>query len=541
MTTSSSAAAIERTAGAIARTSVKGVDAALIVASLLFGAPSLAYPFGPHQGLFYYMGREWFLRGALPYRDMVEHKSPGIFVIHGSLVSVFGEHPWPIRLLDLAFVLGIGAFAASLLEDGARGGGRRTPGLLGVCCLTASVLYFGVFSFGETAQCELPMLFFAMASLVAARRIAGVASAAIVAGLCGGAAVIVKAPVFWVLLLALAAVSARAKGAGGWGRAAVAAGLFLAGAAIVPLLEIGYYAAHRALPDMVTCILKMSGHYADDAEKVHGFVQVLARTGGVVALFAPVSAVLLPLFALAAVAARRRGDRAASSRYAWALALFLASWAAVYTQHKFYRYHSVVFVGAFALLAGALLLDGVERFAPRLRARAPLLFAAGVVAAFCGSPALAGGWLSGASRALRLWSGGIDRAQYAAELDAADGRSSLADAERAAIWVRDHSTADDSVAVRGFEPQIYAESGRRYRGRFFSTEVITDPRRSQQGERWLDEERRAVESDPPALVVTPSASGEIVGADWHASFGYVERARFGSLRVLARDHATSRR
>jgi hypothetical protein len=52
-------------------------DAAGLVVAIVLGVASFVYPFGRDQGLYYYVGREWALRGAIPYRDVFDHKTPG--------------------------------------------------------------------------------------------------------------------------------------------------------------------------------------------------------------------------------------------------------------------------------------------------------------------------------------------------------------------------------------------------------------------------------------------------------------------------------
>src|SRR5579864_7791604 len=73
--------------------------------------PSLAYPFGRDQGLYFYVGREWLLRGALPYRDLFEQKTPGIYVVHAACIALFGERVWGIRVADVVAVALIGVLA----------------------------------------------------------------------------------------------------------------------------------------------------------------------------------------------------------------------------------------------------------------------------------------------------------------------------------------------------------------------------------------------------------------------------------------------
>ena len=60
------------------RQMTRKLDALLAAVGVLFGAASLAWPFGWDTSVHYYVGREWLLRGAIPYRDTFDHKTPGI-------------------------------------------------------------------------------------------------------------------------------------------------------------------------------------------------------------------------------------------------------------------------------------------------------------------------------------------------------------------------------------------------------------------------------------------------------------------------------
>src|SRR4051812_45005204 len=94
------------------------------------GAPPLGwaplpYPLGRDQGLYYYVAREWVARGAVPYRDVLDHKTPGIYLLHALTIGLFGQHQWSIRVADLACVVALGWLAGSLV---APRGTAPTPG-----------------------------------------------------------------------------------------------------------------------------------------------------------------------------------------------------------------------------------------------------------------------------------------------------------------------------------------------------------------------------------------------------------------------------
>lgn len=80
------------------------------------------------------MGREWALRGKIPYRDVFDHKTPGIYVLHALSVKVFGEVMWGIRVIDL---LGVVATAFVVAWLAAAPGKPITKGAVGRAALFA--------------------------------------------------------------------------------------------------------------------------------------------------------------------------------------------------------------------------------------------------------------------------------------------------------------------------------------------------------------------------------------------------------------------
>src|ERR1700712_4807576 len=119
---------------------VHPLDWLLLLLAVAFSAVTLGYPYGRDQGLYHYVGREWF-HGALPYRDVMDQKSPIIYLLYGFANMLFGEHLWSIRLLELIWVLTSGWLLglASAPRGEAPAAGVRGAGSLFVC-----LLYFGV-------------------------------------------------------------------------------------------------------------------------------------------------------------------------------------------------------------------------------------------------------------------------------------------------------------------------------------------------------------------------------------------------------------
>lgn len=85
------------------------IPAVILLLLLIFGLPSLFFPFGRDQGIHAQVGGAW-LAGEIPYRDVWHPKGFLSFVPHLLATAVFGHQMGGIRLLDL-----IWQFASGLL------------------------------------------------------------------------------------------------------------------------------------------------------------------------------------------------------------------------------------------------------------------------------------------------------------------------------------------------------------------------------------------------------------------------------------------
>ena len=143
-------------------------------------------------------------------------------------------------------------------------------------------------------------------------------------------------------------------------------------------------------------------------------------------------------------------------------------------------------------------------------------------------------WWTRYRAAVALVFGRIQKSDYARGFDVPAADFEYASSLAVGEWLRANSSPADNVAVRGFEPQVYVISGRRYEGRFFWTNFITDPRRSYARGDWLEEERAMLREKPPKFAVTIVDFGEVVGSDWYEPSGFKEVARYGKYHVLTR-------
>jgi hypothetical protein len=534
------------------RDRLRGPDAWLVVASLLFGAVSLSYPLGRDQGLFHYVGREWFAHGSLPYRDLVEHKTPGIFVIHGLLYLLFGDRQWPIRVVDLGFVCALGAFAAQVVRPR---DDRRIPGLTGVCCLTTSVMHYGYMNFWDSAQLEVVYTTLTFASLALALRGTNPLKTDLGAGLLVGLALIVKPPSIWFCLVTFGVVVHRSWQEGDRERRVprtlARAARFGVAAAFPAAVAVAYFAARGAAGEFALWILKVNAYYVSHASGPLSVRILYGRSRGIADWFQPMAPVVTAYFVLLAGWAWKTRDATMLRRCGLTAALAVAAYFSVAMQLKFYRYHTDVFAGPIAAAVGCLYLFFVERrelaaaspaASPATRpglaglaapSRLAALFAGAILFTYASGPRV-DLWLDAATRSIAYWSGSMSRDEFASTFNVPELAYDYAASERVGNWVREHSSPDDSVAVRGFEPQIYAVAERRYTGRFFWTNFITDDQRNLFKDQWRAEELGVLARTPPRFVVTVAFAGDIDRPEFFEKLGYERRMTDNAFAVYER-------
>jgi hypothetical protein len=112
---------------------------------------------------------------------------------------------------------------------------------------------------------------------------------------------------------------------------------------------------------------------------------------------------------------------------------------------------------------------------------------------------------------------------------------SYARSEVVGDWLRAHTTPDENITVRGFQPEIYAIARRRHIGRFFWTTFLTRESRAYRRPEWLAEDRRDLIEHPPKYVVTLSDIRQ--GPDsneFFAELGYHPVEEMGEFTILSK-------
>ena len=238
---------------------------------------------------------------------------------------------------------------------------------------------------------------------------------------------------------------------------------------------------------------------------------------------------------LTTIAALVRRDAALRERHLVACALVCAGVAAAVMQQKFYLLHWTSLLAP-ATVVGALLAADCRDLAPvhLRRAYAPLLFVCAMLACFATSERWQPWWGVGQHVAAYL-NGKIDRNQYADYFQFPEVGFWYGDSERAGRWVREHSSPNDFIAVRGFEPQVYAVAQRRYPARFFWTIYLTSPQRAdpKRRARFRAEDHAVFVARPPRFVVALAGAGnDVDNPGYFYPLGYAPRAQMGPFVIL---------
>jgi hypothetical protein len=510
------------------------VGLALAAIAVLLALPSLAFPFGRDQGLYFYVAREWVHRGSLPYRDVLDHKTLGIYVVHALAIVCFGDKLWGIRVFDtLAYML-VGVFAALVVTPR---GEKVRAGLLGASCLVAAVLFVGYLGFWDTAQSEIWYGMLGLGSCALAGRIRKEGPAAFASGLLSGAAFVMKPPAVWLVLVAVGVLFVRLRDehATAWPKRPLllAAARFSAGFLLFPGLVAAYFGAHHAIPAMLDIIVGANGYYVQHEKGATSVGEALTRTQEYVAFYQPASTLGTVLVA-AFLFRVRKVTAEQKRRWGIATALVLAAIGGVAMQQKYYLLHWGVMIPAATVVFVAFLyeLDVRGLFGPSPEKRG-LVVVVVLAAAFASSGAAAQRFYVNTERTLAYVTGHVERDRYLATFDMPFMHFSAKDDAQAADYLRAHTTPDDFVTVRGFSPQVYALAERRHHGRFFWTSFLTQTSRAYRRPEWLKEDLNALAEKPPKFVVVLRDERE--GPDSAAYFpDYEPRATFGEHLVLGR-------
>ena len=508
-------------------------------AAFAVGACSLVYPFGRDQGLYFYIGREWWLHGSLPYRDSFDVKTPGIYLLNALSYAWFGNAQWGIRCFDM---LVIGVLGWLVARCATRAGEPLRPGLVGLGVFAASVFYYGHFDYWHTAQCELYCSAFALLAIVIARSLPPAATrvrvvrTAVLAGLATGLAALFKPPALLLCAVGFVLLLERISADGG-GRArlrehvqrsALASVAFGAGTALVPVTVIAYFALAGGLAELYDVLVVNNQHYVVQGRWADSLDEVYASMLEGYQRFDPAITWLWLALLVALVHAMWRRDREAAVRRATPLVLLLAAHVIVLAQMKFVHYHWGVIVVPLALGCAVIAHDGAqwierERRPGVKRGRAivvQIATAVLVTGTFFGSGSDFIAWVETVRGAVRYQQGQEERSVFLQRFALDEPyRYAPARLEQVGEWLRANTLPEDLIAVRGFEPELYVIAERRFNGRFFWTTFLSTPSWAYRMQDWIVEDRRVFERAPPRWVLA---------LDW-AEYGVDSPAYFEAL------------
>jgi hypothetical protein len=505
----------------------RGIDAALGLLALAFAAPSLTYPLSRDQALYWYVGRDW-LAGAVPYRDVVEHKTPLVYAVYALGIALTGETMWAIRATEIAATLVLGWLASRLAVTARRA--TLPAGALGASLLVASVFYYGYLPFQDQGHSEIWCALFAAAAVVAARDVRDPRRAALVAGLCLGLAFVAKPPALAFAPLVVAALHGRRAGVARW--APTASLGFLAVVGVV----VAYFASRGAVAAMFDVVVRANGAFALEGRKASTAGEWLWRFWKALDWFQPWSWMFLGLCLTGIARGLVRRDEPLVRRYTRPLLWAACAYVAVLVQLKFYAYQHALFIVPCALLGATLWVD-LSRAArsPLRRAFAATAFAA-VTVVTCVADTPRDVWWLRARNAVRFARGELDASALVDSFDV-EGWIDMTSSHAAGEWVRTHAQPGEHLLVRGYDPQIYYFAGRRYGGRFFWSSVLVTPGLSYRRDEWLAADRADIERLRPAWVVTwfeSSTGAECEAPGWFEAMGWERSAVFGPFVVLYR-------
>jgi hypothetical protein len=503
------------------------VDLLLTLAAILVAAPSLFYPVSWDTSVHYYVAREWLLRGAIPYKDTFDHKTPGLYAMHAVAIAIFGDNVWGFRSLEIASVVALGVATAWLA---ARPGREPKPGMRGLGALVAVLFSFGCLNYWNLGQGELTCALFVTLSALAARRARRGRLGIFLSGALGGAALLMKPTALPFLCVSFWLCLRRERR---WGRVTTC---FVLGALLLPCVTAAYLAVHGALRASLDILVGANLDYVLHEPAIHKVADVGRASLKGFRYFAPLSYIVVALCAAALPATRwLRRDAHAFQNHVVASLFLLLAFLTVLVQAKFFPYHwslatggAALAVVSFAELAAGRIRAPVLRLlvAPALAACAVLAFtrAREPFAAWRTNCALTAGWLDG-----RVSDQTFARAPERAPIDPLNWQP-----KEVGEWIRLHSSPEDRILVRGASAEVYNVSGRRAPGRFFWSVFLSTPTRPYRREQWSSEDLAAIREHPPRyVIVREGAKPGIESADAFAPLGYSEQHRIGVWRILA--------
>lgn len=483
---------------------IQAFDLAGAFFAMLYGLPSLLYPFGADQSLFFYVGQMWF-SGGLPYRDAVDQKPPGIFALYGTAIALIGPHSWAIHALELAGVPVLGWCISRIVV-------RQRPvpdGVLGLGCVVVSVVYFTCFDYWCTGQAEFWQALFSLASFTVVICDERPHRSALAGGALAGLATLFKPSLPLLLVVMLCAVRAARTSVAF--RARVLAALRAialygaSAAAVIGLALLPFALSDGGLQAMYECLFEYNRTYASEQVEIFDRSWQFQMNWRWVGLWV-VAVCTLTVVAFGKALDKRRMYDVRTGLMCIGLLAFACM--GVLAQGKFFLYHWVVAAPFLALVVTWALVELTSSVRGVMIAT---LFSA-MLLVTAGTLLPSGYHIAYSSQVKDTWHyvrGEISFSQFSNLFPGPFGNNQSA-LRRVAALIRGRARPHDTLCVRGFMPAIYVYSGLRCPSRFpweqhlgsvWQPPISSYPRGDIRAA-WMSQHRSALAIHPPTFLVT---------------------------------------
>ncbi len=468
-----------------------GWDALGCLLGLLYGLPSLIYPFGADQGIHWYVGYGW-LHGHMPYATGISGKPPGIFVVHAIASALFGPEQSAIRALELLSMPLLGFFVASAARTL---GQALRPGAWGAATLLCSVVNYTYADYWNTAHPEHWAALCLLAGVHVASQAAHNRRRAVATGALCMAAFVLKYPAAAVAIPIALLCGLRA-----WREHperrltafAEAAGFYSLGVGLVAGFTLLPFAITDTIGPLIEVCVDMTERYVGsgkhNTEWWPGF-WAWSR-GGTLLLWAAT------LTLLGGVSVARARDRRGVFQGMWLLVLLLSAIASVVLQLRNWSYH---WVSVFPFMV-ALGIWGAQR----LVCRGSLLLAIAVLSALAAyhvRPRFVAHVPRDYRAHVQAWVAHIRGENSADETRSRFERIGRYDRygvqQRIAAFAKKQARPGDTLCVRGFLSPIYQASGMRCTSRHAIEAFLGFGPAS-----WKQEYAADLRARPPTFIVT---------------------------------------
>lgn len=503
-------------------TRVQRANVVLSCLAALVGLVHLTYPLGREHAAAAYVGQEWLRHGRALYAGSFSQEGPGYLILSGAATMISGGSHVGLRVLSVLSVLATGWLAPLVVCDPRR---RRRVPAAGLAALGASLFAHAYFDFWDAGRGGTFIALGVVAAL-AIVRVARTPWHMLAAGALAAGALSVR-PTHWPLVLVvLVAAPWRAEGRGA---RALYAGLGFS----LTLLSFGVLLGGRGVHDAVDLLWDGRCGYLGRERLDRG--ATLFTMQDAIAGYQPLSSIMAFLTACGIGDAMAKRDLRRLGRRLLIVATAFGTLASVMLLRRYY-FDFESLTAAFALAFAALADDCASMFR---RSRRVVALVAAEMLALCMVQAQlnedAPGstfsrWRMGAFHVI----GRLDRDEYRRTFAVPELSFDPLESDQVAHLVATHSAPDDSVLVRGFEPQIYLRAHRAFAGRFFSTPMFYEPLCSYGIHEWREADVAAIRGGRPAVVVALRVPSEIDGVEPFLALGYQPVGETEHFVVLTR-------